>query len=29
MEFGDLGRICNLCKNQDFLPIKCNTCNKI
>jgi predicted nucleic acid binding AN1-type Zn finger protein len=29
MEFGDLGGICNLCKKQDFLPIKCNTCNKI
>lgn len=29
MEFCDLGGICSFCKRQDFLPIKCNLCNKI
>lgn len=29
MEFIDLGGFCDLCKRQDFLPIKCNNCNKI
>lgn len=29
MEFSDLGGICELCKRQDYLPIKCNFCKKI
>ena len=29
MEFSDLGGICELCKRQDYLPIKCIFCKKI
>ena len=28
MEFDDLGKRCFLCNQQDYLPIKCDLCNK-
>ena len=28
MEFSDLGKHCEFCKRQDYLPIKCNLCHK-
>lgn len=28
MEFSNIGAICEKCKQQDFCPFNCNTCNK-
>jgi predicted nucleic acid binding AN1-type Zn finger protein len=28
MEFSDLGKMCNFCNRQDYLPIKCDNCHK-
>ena len=28
MEFSNLGKHCHYCKQQDFLPIQCDKCNK-